>query len=469
MKRSWEWDYHFFTEATPEKNRKDLIEWDDLLEGKFLEEAKQMLESGKGAWLKPLPESKAPYSKMLGAISSMANMGYDVTEAEKLIPKAFECIEEDRLIELQILNARTFKALADAPKLPEHPYWSYKVYEEFGDYHVNAEFSRYPDYKLPGEKELFDRVHGGWMGEIIGSALGTSVEGFSSDKIRAVFGEITGYIKPPETLNDDITFELALLDAFAEKGYEITPDDIADRWVGLIPFAYTAEEVALRHLRSGIYPPQSGHLVNPFREMIGAAMRAAVCGALAPGKPELAAELAWKDGCVSHHNNGILAEVFNAVMVSMSYVETDMRTVLVKSMKAIPRDCEFYAVLDFAWKACEKSADYQDAWKLCEEKYKEYNWVHAYPNMAAEVVAIYYAGNDFDRAMTILMAAGQDCDCTGGPVGHAYGAMYGMKVFDPRFTEPLQDRLDTYVRTMETQSITSLSEKTTSLILKHYK
>ena len=86
MKKAWEWDYELFCSAVPVKNRTDLIEWDGLLEGKFLEEARQMLENGKGAWSKPLPESKAPYSKMLGAISSMANMGYDVSKAEALIP-----------------------------------------------------------------------------------------------------------------------------------------------------------------------------------------------------------------------------------------------------------------------------------------------------------------------------------------------------------------------------------------------
>lgn len=237
---------------------------------------------------------------------------------------------------------------------------------------------------------------------------------------------------------------------------------------GLIPFAYTAEEVALRHMRSGIYPPQSGYLVNPYREMIGAAMRAAICGALAPGRPRLAAELAWKDGRVSHHNNGILAEVFNAVLVSMAYVETDMRTVLEKAMRAIPMDSEFYTVLEFAFEACEKSATYREAWELCEEKYKHYNWVHCYPNMASEVIAIYFAGNDYQKAMSILMMSGQDNDCTGGPIGHAYGAMLGTAALDKKFTEPLEDRLDTYVRTMETQSITSLSEKTTDAILKHW-
>ena len=116
MKRAWEYDYEFFCDAIPVRDRTDLIQWDNLLEGKFLEEARQMLETGKGAWIKPLPESKAPYSKMLGAISSMRNMGYDVQEADMLIPEAFKAIDEDRLIDLQIINARVFKALAEAPR-----------------------------------------------------------------------------------------------------------------------------------------------------------------------------------------------------------------------------------------------------------------------------------------------------------------------------------------------------------------
>ena len=217
MKRAWEYDYEFFCDAIPVRDRTDLIQWDNLLEGKFLEEARQMLETGKGAWIKPLPESKAPYSKMLGAISSMRNMGYDVQEADLLIPEAFKAIDEDRLIDLQIINARVFKALAEAPKIESHPYWSYTVYNSFEQYAQSVKFQEYPDYKLPGQEALFEKVHAGWLGEIIGSALGTAVEGFKSSRIWEVFGEITEYVKPPETLNDDITFELALLEAFRKR------------------------------------------------------------------------------------------------------------------------------------------------------------------------------------------------------------------------------------------------------------
>lgn len=469
MKKAWEYDYKLFCDAVPVKDRKDTIQWDNLLEGKYLQEAEEMLEIGKGAWGKPLPESKAPYSKMFGAISSMHNMGYDVEEAEKLIPEALACVEKNDLIKLQILNARVFKALAEAPKIPEHPYWSYTIYESFEQYCAAVTFPEYPDYKLPEEKELFERVHAGWLGEIVGSALGTAVEGFKSSRIWEVFGEIHDYVKPPETMNDDITFELAFLEAFREKGYDITPDDIADKWVGYIPFAYTAEEVALNHMRHGIYPPESAYTANPYREMIGAAMRAAVCGTVAPGNPRLAAELAWKDGCISHHNNGILAEIFNAVIVSMAYVEKDIHVILDKACEMIPKDSEFYSVIAFARRACETSETYREACDKCEEHYKEYNWVHAYPNMAFEVVAMYFAGNDFEKAMTILMMAGQDNDCTGGPIGHAYGTLLGQAAIGDKFILPLKDQLDTYVRTMESQSITSLSQKSVEAILKYNK
>ena len=53
--------------------------------------------------------------------------------------------------------------------------------------------------------------------------------------------------------------------------------------------------------------------------------------------------------------------------------------------------------------------------------------------------------------------------------GHAYGTLLGKEAIGDKFILPLQDQLDTYVRTMESQTITSLSEKTTEAILKYNK
>lgn len=64
------------------------------------------------------------------------------------------------------------------------------------------------------------------------------------------------------------------------------------------------------------------------REWIGAQMRGAVCGYLARGNPYVAAKLAWIDGEISHHNNGIIGEVFNAILTSLAFVRNGAREVL---------------------------------------------------------------------------------------------------------------------------------------------
>ena len=50
-----------------------------------------------------------------------------------------------------------------------------------------------------------------------------------------------------------------------------------------------------------------------------------------------------------------------------------------------------------------------------------------------------------------------------------YGVMLGTAGIDKKWTEPLKDRLDTYVRTMEHMKISELSEMTTNAILKYAK
>ncbi|WP_289694863.1 hypothetical protein [uncultured Duncaniella sp.] len=63
----------------------------------------------------------------------------------------------------------------------------------------------------------------------------------------------------------------------------------------------------------------------------------------------------------------------------------------------MPPKSEYYSVVKFAWDACVRCGNWEDAWKACEEKYKRYNWIHTYPNAAAEVVSLYFGRNDFDE------------------------------------------------------------------------
>ncbi|MDR0663528.1 MAG: ADP-ribosylglycohydrolase family protein, partial [Spirochaetaceae bacterium] len=178
-------------------------------------------------------------------------------------------------------------------------------------------------------------------------------------------------------------FEIAFLTAFERRGRRITSADIAEQWLALIPLGWSAEEIALDNLRRGIYPPESGRHRNPYREWIGAQMRGAICGQVSPGDPGEAARLAWLDGVISHSGNGVLGEVFNAVMVSLAFVKKDIRASLEQAMELIPSDSEYQSVLAFA-RDKARGGDFASAWALCEERFQKYNWIHAYPNAAAE-------------------------------------------------------------------------------------
>ena len=239
----------------------------------------------------------------------MYNMGYDVTEAEKLIPEAIRMREEEDRIGLSRLTAKVFHILNNAEKIDDHPYHSYTAMIPLKSTEMQLRFEKYtlPDTKA---KEFYDRTYAGWTAQIVGAAVGTALEGYNTEKLLEFFGEINDYVRKPSTYNDDITYELAFLDAFFEKGYQVSSEDIAAEWVARIPSGWSAEDIALKNVMLGIFPPESGCRSNPFREWIGAQMRGAVCGMAAPGNPEMAASLAFRDGVVSHHNNGVIGEIF---------------------------------------------------------------------------------------------------------------------------------------------------------------
>jgi len=461
MVKAWEMECDLMESAIPVVLDEEEQTWEEgaSVAGEY-EESKTKL-----FWKSNVPGSYAPERVIIGAVQAMGNMGYNVEAAEKLIPLGLKALKEDDIISLNKISARLFCELNNAPKDMSSPYWKYKIYSSWDEYKNSVKFYKYDKVDIDNE-DFEEKMHAGWSAQICGGALGTAIEGYTSENIEKVFGDVNYYVRKPNTYNDDITFELAFLKAFDEKGYNITSADIADEWIGLIPSAWSAEDIALRNIRYGIYPPFSGEFNNYYREWIGAQMRGAICGMVAPGNPEEAARLAWIDGVVSHHNNGVIGEIFNAMLVSLAFAENDVRTILEKTIDMIPKDSEYYSVIDFAYTQCQNNDNWKDAWKPCEERFRRYNWIHAYPNAAAEVVALYFGQNDFDKTMNIISMAGQDVDCNAAQIATVYGIIHGFNGIDKKWTDPIGDDLITYVRGMEKLKISDLSKWTVAAIKK---
>ncbi len=417
-------------------------------------------------WASNVPGSGAPEKIMVASIQALENRGYTVSaRGYELLQEGLDAHGRGDYVALHKISAELRHELANAEKDPDSPYWNYHYYNSFEEYAAAVRFPAPQPVDLTTEK-FRDQIKAGWLCQMIGAAMGTMVEGYTSENLYKAFGEVYDYLREPNTFNDDITFEVAFLDAFKEKGYAITSKDIALSWAGLIPSGWSAEEIALRNIKNGVLPPQSALLNNPFNEWIGAQMKAAVCGMAAPGDPALAARLAWADGEVAHANNGILGEVFNAVMISLAFVSEDLRGIMRAAIEMIPADSEYRSVLDFAWECCEKYGDWHDALRDCCERYKKYNWIHAYPNVCCEIIALYYGGGDFTDTLHIVTMCGVDVDCNAGMIMPVLGIQKGTGIIPQKLLHPAFTELVTYMRAYRKITLEQLVEDTVDSIQK---
>lgn len=461
--KAWERERAYMLSQTPNKEA-------DPDNEKIWEAGMGQAEAAQDAALRMLWDSRVPGSNagehvIVGGVQALENRGWQVPGAEELIERGLKAVEDNDMLTLSQTTWELQQACNNPIKVEGHDYWRFTSYESYEQYRAAVT----PPPAVPVDTDsadYLDRTHAGWLGQIVGGAFGTALEGYTTNAIFRTFGWVRDYTRKPNTYNDDITYELALLEGIERYGKNITSEQIGLIWTSLIPSGWSAEEVALQNLRRGICPPESGSFNNPYREWIGAQMRGGVVGMLCPGDAERAAELAWKDGCVSHHNNGILGEVYNAVLVALSYVESDVRELLRKTMELIPADSEYYDTIFFVYQTCNQHKKWRLAWDNCERRFKTYNWIHAYPNVAAQIIAMWYSNGDFDETLHILGMCGQDVDCNAAQVMNAIAVMCGKEGIPARWLEPIGDRLNTYVRGKKQMSISVLAEWTAKLTKK---
>ncbi len=181
-----------------------------------------------------------------------------------------------------------------------------------------------------------DRVHGCWLGKLIGAALGAASDG------RKQIQELTGYpealanVAPPAWEATDL--QLVWLRALQSIGPRLTADDLIGAWLRHLAHAHGEYSYARANFRRDISPPVSGVFDNPFRESLGALARADLWGLVAPGDPALAASFARQDAMLDHAGTGVEAAVWLAAIASAAFVERDLPRLLELGFQFLPED-----------------------------------------------------------------------------------------------------------------------------------
>ncbi len=412
-------------------------------------------------WHANVPGSGAPEIPYVEMVQAMANRGYDLSAAEALLPVGMQRATEGTRAELRALTAELLHAIHSAKPDSGHRYWHYHHPEAWSEVR-GAMGADADDGRRDPPADVEERIHAGWIGQLAGGAFGTAIEGYHTDQIAKVYGKIDSYITKPETINDDVVYELALLDVFERRGRDITSREIGLEWVRQIPFGWSAEWVALHNLADGILPPDSGKWRNPYSDWIGAQMRGMVCGLLSPGWPMEAARLGQLDGVVSHSANGVYGEMFAAALSALAFVHHDPRKLIAEATAFVPRESEYAAVVDECLDAVRDTADPVAAWQVLDRRFERYNWIHSYPNIAAVILSLWFGGGEMSESFRLLAHAGLDVDCNAGLVGTVLGVMNGVPA---KWAAPLGPDLETYIKGKERIAIRDLAARTARLAI----
>lgn len=407
-------------------------------------------------------------------------------EAYQELAKKIDAMPEGA--EKEKLSKALGEVMAAAPMKEAFPFQEPSAYEEILRLRPEAKAT----LPAPGdEAERRDRVAGAWYGRVAGCLLGKPVECYKKAEIEQVLKNtgnfpLKGYIhrdpKDPQgewrcwidgisgfaPSDDDTNYTVLGLKIVEMFGRDFTPDDVGYAWLGHLPFlaVCTAEQVAYQNMVNGMLPPESAVYHNPYREYIGAQIRGDYFGYINPGAPQAAAEMAYRDACISHVKNGIYGEMLVAAMLAAAAVSQDVKTVILAGLGEIPENCRMSQVLRAALKDYENGVSAQQAFARLHEEWDEYDplhWCHAISNALIVVLSLLYGEMDFGKSLCLSVETGFDTDCNGATVGSILGMMLGRARLPEEWLAPFNGVLETGISGYNRVNIDDMVEIT----LKH--
>jgi ADP-ribosylglycohydrolase len=364
--------------------------------------------------------------------------------------------------------AQQFERLRAAPHVPPQEFFRLldavqaipSRTEEFepNDFDCIVEQSDFPSPIPFRFADLDDRIRGAWRGRVAGCLLGKPVECWTRAQIAQMLEEtgqgppLRGFLRRWAPLDrfgpvapgnesaflegaaiipedDDLNYTILGLLLLERCGYEFATEDVASEWVArLDPLkTCTAERVAMRNLLSGIRPPRTATYRNPYREWIGAQIRADAYGYASPGDPRQAARMAWTDARLSHVRNGIYGSIFYAAMIAAALVTSSLEEAFEVGIRCVPRESRLAHSLQKVQEEHRKlnASEALEAIHSRWDETRQHDWCHSISNAEVVAWALLHGEGVFDRSVCLAVEAGFDTDCNAATVGSVLGAMLG--------------------------------------------
>lgn len=351
------------------------------------------------------------------------------------------------------------------------------------------------DAKVPDAETLRKKLLGAWTGRACGCLLGKTVEGIRSDELIPLLKETGNYPMHRYILSTDITDEICSHYKFGLKnkpyadvvdgmpvdddtnyvvlsqkiieefGREFKSENVATAWMKYqsVYSYFTAERTAFVNFINCIQPPSSAMYKNVCREWIGAQIRGDYFGYINPGKPEDAAEMAFRDARISHVKNGIYGEMFASAMIACAAVTESIEDIILGGLAEIPSASRLYEAVIKIIELYKNGVTLDECFNHIHAAYDEHTdhgWCHTISNAMIVVAALLYGEGDFGKSICIAVGMAFDTDCNGATVGSILGMRNSIDGIDEYWKKPVNGKINTSIFGVDTIDIEKAVDKT---------
>jgi ADP-ribosylglycohydrolase len=372
-------------------------------------------------------------------------------------------------------------------ELPLAADWGYNDADDDGSLHAIAETLP----SLPVDRQrLPERIRGAWLGRCVANTMGKPVEGLTRAEVEIYLGAVgqwpqTGYLplldELPEGVShlhesapfatagnfvdvprdDDLDWTILGLWMLEEFGAELTTANIGLSWLDRLPFTqtFTAERAAYRNLIRGVPADRAALVNNPYREWIGALIRADIFGMAYPGEPAKAVRLALIDARLSHVANGVFGELWAAALVSAALAVDTARDALTIAARSVPVGSRLAEAVETILSLHATGVPAADALAWVDSELGHYNWVHTVNNAALISIGLLW-GTDFTSSVALTISGGRDTDSSAATVGSVYGALHGAAAVPSELVGTTHIHVRSAVRDFDRITIDELASRT---------
>jgi ADP-ribosylglycohydrolase len=248
-------------------------------------------------------------------------------------------------------------------------------------------------------------------------------------------------------------------------GLQLTPTLVANAWLSFLPYlrVFTAERAVLVNLLHNVPIGAVGETRNPYREWIGALIRADVFGWSLPDRPGAAARLAYSDASLSHRCNGIYAAMWAAALVSLACVAASVQEAFDRSLDYVPAGSRLAEALRSVHDLHRTGCTWEEAIAEIRARFGHYSWVHSINNACLITAGLLWGEGDFTTTVGLTVQGAWDTDSNAATAGSVVGTVLGADQLPRQFIEPLEDRTRSAVFGYDNSRISELARRTTAL------